>query len=177
MGTRRAATMLRFGMTARSRIKAAPPSATSSTKAESLEPGKVFASLGFVGDRLQPRHVTAILGISPTKSWRKGEPFRPGPRSPEIVARTGTWWLSTEGLVAGPDLDAHLAFLVALILPEGDADRIERLRETMRAENTVARVGCFWHGDAGARPPAIPRFAVAAFMRLPAEIETDFDTD
>jgi hypothetical protein len=169
--------MLPFGMTARLRIKTAPTSATSSTKAEPFESGKVFASLGFVGDRLQPQHVSDILGISPIKSWRKGELFRPGPRGPEIVARTGTWWLSTEGLVAGRDLGAHLAFLVALILPEGDGDRLTRLQELIRDEQAVARVGCFWHGEAGARPPVIPPFAVAAFKRLPAEIETDFDTD
>lgn len=158
-------------------MKTAPTSAISSTKAEPLEVGRVFASLGFVGNRLQPQHVTDILGVSPTKSWRKGELFRPGPRSPEIVARTGTWWLSTEGLVTSHDLDVHLAFLVALILPEGDGDRLARLQELMRDESAVAHIGCFWHGEAGARPPAIPPFAVAAFKRLPAEIETDFDTD
>ncbi|HJU17838.1 MAG TPA: DUF4279 domain-containing protein [Stellaceae bacterium] len=148
------------------------------TKAEPLAPGKVFASLGFVGDRLQPQHVTDILGISPTKSWRKGELFRPGPRSPEIVAHTGTWWLSTEGLVASQDLEVHLAFLVALILPEGDSDhRLAQLQELIHDESVAAHVGCFWHGKPGARPPAIPPFAVAAFNRLPAEIETDFDTD
>src|SRR5579884_2454677 len=118
-GDSAAATVLPFGMTVRLRMKTAPTSAISSTKAELPEAGKVFASLGFVGDRLQPQHLTDILRISPTKSWRKGELFRPGPRSPEIVARTGTWWLSTEGVVAGQDLDAHLAFLVRLILPEG----------------------------------------------------------
>jgi hypothetical protein len=121
--------------------------------------------------------VTDVLGISPTKSWRRGELFRPGPRSPEIVARTGTWWLSTEGLVAGQDLNMHLAFLVRLVLPEDDGDRLTRLQKLMRDESAVAHVGCFWHGEPGARPPAIPPFAVAAFNRLPAELETDFDTD
>jgi hypothetical protein len=158
-------------------MKTALTSATSSTKAEPLGPGRVFASLGFVGARLQPQHVTDILGISPTKSWRKGELFRPGPRSPEIVARIGTWWLSTEGLVAGQDLDAHLTFLAQLVLPEGNSDRLVRLQELMRDESAVARISCFWHGEAGARPPAIPSFTIAAFKRLPAEIETDFDTD
>jgi hypothetical protein len=164
-------------MMARSRIKTAPTSAISSTKAEVFEPGRVFASLGFVGDRLHPQHVTDILRISPTKSWRKGELFRPGPRSPEIVARTGTWWLSTEGLVAGQDLDAHLAFLVGLILPASDGMRLARLQELMRDEGVAAHVGCFWHGEPGARPPAVPPFAVAAFNHLPAELEIDFDTD
>ncbi|MBV8735749.1 MAG: DUF4279 domain-containing protein [Alphaproteobacteria bacterium] len=158
-------------------MKTVRTSATSLTKAKPFEPGRVFASLGFVGDRLQPQHVTDILGISPNKSWSRGELFRPGPRSPEIVARTGAWWLSTEGLVSGQDLDAHLAFLVGLISPEGDGNRLSRLQELMRDESAVAHVGCFWHGEAGARPPAVPPFAAAAFNRLPAEIEVDFDTD
>jgi Domain of unknown function (DUF4279) len=131
----------------------------------------------FVGDRLQPQHVTDILEISPSKSWQRSELFRPGPRSPEIVARTGAWWLSTEGLVSDQDLDAHLAFLVALILPQSDGNRLLQLQEVMRDEGAVARVGCFWHGEAGERPPAIPPFARAIFNRLPAEIEIDFDTD
>jgi hypothetical protein len=161
-------------MTARSRIKTAATSATSSTKTETLERGKAFASLGFVGDRLEPQQVTEILGLPPTKSWRKGELFRPGPRSPEIIAHTGAWWLSTEGLVAGGDLDDHLGFLVALISPGGE--RLGRLREIVR-DGATARVSCFWHGEAAARPPTIAASAVAAFNRLPAEIETDFDTD
>ena len=171
------ATVLPFGTMGRSQMKTALTSATSSTKAELPEPGRVFASLGFIGDRLQPQRVTEILRITPSKSWRKGEVVRPGPRSPEIVTRTGTWWLSTEGLVCGQDLGAHLAFLVALIASEADGDRLARLQELMRDEGAVARVGCFWHGEAGAPSPAIPAFAIAAFNRLPAAIETDFDTD
>jgi hypothetical protein len=40
-----------------------------------------------------------------------------------------------------------------------------------------AHVSCFWHGKAGAHAPKITAFAIDAFRRLPAEIETDFDTD
>jgi hypothetical protein len=47
----------------------------------------------------------------------------------------------------------------------------------IRDEGAVAHVGCFWHGEPGVQPPAIPAFAIAAFKRLPAEIETNFDTD
>jgi hypothetical protein len=80
-------------------------------------------------------------------------------------------------LVCAPDLEAHLDFLVALISPEGDhGERLSRLREIIQ-EGATARVGCFWHGEAAARPPAIPASAVAVFNRLPAEIEADFDTD
>jgi hypothetical protein len=158
-------------------MKTAATSATSSMKAEALELGKVFASLGFVGDCLEPQDVTRILRISPTKSWRKGELFRPGPRSPEIIAHTGAWWLSTEGLVAGGDLDDHLGFLVTLVSPKGDrGERLGRLREIIQ-DGATARVSCFWHGDAAARPPTIAASAVAAFNRLPADIEADFDTD
>lgn len=158
-------------------MKTAATSATSSTKADALEQGKIFASLGFVGDRLEPQDVTQILGIAPTKSWRKGELFHPGPRSPEILAYTGAWWLSTEGLVRRHDLEAHLDFLVALISPEGDrGERLRRLREILQ-EGATASVSCFWHGEAAARPPVIPASVVAAFNRLPAEIEADFDTD
>jgi hypothetical protein len=40
-----------------------------------------------------------------------------------------------------------------------------------------AHVSCFWHGKAGAHAPELPTSAIDVFKRLPAEIETDFDTD
>ena len=56
-------------------------------------------------------------------------------------------------------------------------ERLVRLREVMARDNLKADVSCFWHGAAGEQPPAISAEKTAKLRALPAEIETDFDTD
>jgi hypothetical protein len=53
------------------------------------------------------------------------------------------------------------------------------LHALLKKKSLRAVVSCFWYGGAGAKPPVVAR-AIAQFLRLlplPAEIETDFDTD
>jgi hypothetical protein len=47
----------------------------------------------------------------------------------------------------------------------------------MARDNLKADVSCFWHGAAGEQPPAISVEKTAKLRALPAETETDFDTD
>jgi Domain of unknown function (DUF4279) len=75
----------------------------------------VFATLRFSDDRLDPDSISAILGIRSTKSWRKGECYFAGQRAGWLVGRTGTWFLATDDLVPGLDLDPHIEFLIGLM--------------------------------------------------------------
>jgi hypothetical protein len=47
----------------------------------------------------------------------------------------------------------------------------------MLRDGVKADVSCFWHGEAGEQPPAVSAAMTAKLRALPAEIETDFDTD
>jgi hypothetical protein len=130
------------------------------------------------GDNLVPDEVTRILKIVPTASYAKGEHYSGGPRSPDLIGRTGVWFFATDRVVAGNNLTDHLAFLARLLLPgSGEAGPLPRLRQLLRRRSLRVSVSCFWHGPANARKPSIPRSVTDLLKLIPAEIETDFDVD
>jgi hypothetical protein len=148
-------------------------SETSMMKSDGSEALAAFATLRFVGDRLDPGTLSRIVGTSPTLAYRKGEIYHPDRRSSPAIAPTGMWYLSTRRLLASHDPIAHLRYLLALLPP----DRLNALRALLRQNGVEASVSCFWHGRSGARAPTIPPDIAAVFHSLPAEIETDFATD
>jgi len=134
-----------------------------------------FATLRFSGDRLDPDRVTAILGVQPTKAYRKGECYLAGPRAGYVTGRTGVWVLATDSVVDNAELDPHLEHLVNLIL--AGPERLKQLHELMSRNGVKADVSCFWRGRPGTRPPSIPAKVISRLNQLPAEIETDFEVD
>lgn len=140
------------------------------------QPVRAFATLRFVGDALDPDEISRLLAEKPTKAYRKGQKFSPGSQSPELIGKTGIWYLSTRNKVGSAELSDHLERLVALIFPfaEGD-DRLRALRDIMKREDLQAHVTCFWRGPHGSTPPSIPSRVVHSFSRLPADIEKDFE--
>jgi len=149
--------------------------ATSKTKSgpKALD---VFASLRFFGDRLEPRRISEILNTIPTLAYRKGEVFKKS-RGTEIRGRTGLWLASSEGRVSSMDMNEHFDYLLTLVFPGNSEEELANLHALMREEGIKADVTCFWYGEHGARPPVVREDFRAAFARLPAAVETDFDTD
>jgi hypothetical protein len=137
-----------------------------------------FATLRFSGDRLDPDRITAILGVPPTKAYRKGERYLAGPRAGHVTGRTGVWVLATDSAINSATLDRHLEHLVNLIF-RGPAreERPKQLRELMSGHGIKADVSCFWRGRPGTRPPSVPENVIGSFRELPAEIETDFEVN
>ena len=58
----------------------------------SESPIRAFATLRFAGDALDPDEISDVVKESPTKAHRKGELYRPSPRSPEVTGKTGIWY-------------------------------------------------------------------------------------
>jgi len=142
------------------------------------EPLRAFATLRVAGDDLVPDEVTKVLKIVPTTAYAKGEHYAAGPHSPDLVGRTGVWFFSTKGVVAGNQLADHLAFLARLLLPgSGEVGPLPRLQQLVRRKSLRVALSCFWHGPAGARKPSVPRSVSDLLKLIPAEIETDFDVD
>ena len=148
----------------------------STTKFEADGTVKAYATLRFAGDKLEPQEISDVLGVNPTRAYRKGERYLAGPRTGELTGRTGIWLLSTDNVVKGSDLARHLSYLMKLIF-EGEPGRIAALQRLIARRGLKAHASCFWHGKAGARKPSIPAPVIEAFKQLPAEIEPDFDTD
>src|SRR6516165_10173014 len=104
-----------------SRMSMANLSARFMTNSESST--LAFATLRFAGNALDPGEISRVLKEEPTRAYRKGQRFRPGPRSPEITGKTGIWYFSTRRKIPGNDLVDHLDALVRLILPFGDSEQ------------------------------------------------------
>jgi hypothetical protein len=150
-------------------------SATSTTKSKAGALS-TFASLSFAGDRLNPAEISRLLGVEPTTAYRKGEVYK-RTRGHEVVGRTGLWLLSSRGHVKSGELNDHLAYLTAVIFPNAGDNLVAPIRTLMRDEGLEADISCFWYGEHGATPPPIPEEIRAAFSRIGATIETDFDGD
>jgi hypothetical protein len=152
-----------------------PGSATSTTRSK---PGTLltYASLRFTGDALEPNWISDLLGTEPKTAYRKGEVYKVS-RGHEVRGRTGLWRLSSKGAVDSADLNEHLAYLLAILFPANSEELVDRLRALMHDKGIEADVSCFWYGEHGAQPPVVPEDFRASFARLPATIETDFDTD
>lgn len=150
-------------------------SATCATKSEQSLPA-AFASLRLSGDRLEPARVTEALKTAPTIAYRKGEVYKRS-RGREARGRTGVWLLSSENHVLSSDLNDHLDYLLKIVFPDCNEDRLTALRDPMRDYGLEADVSCFWHGERGARPPVIRDDIRDRLARIPAEFELDLDTD
>ena len=119
--------------------------AMSMTNSESAS--QVFATLRFAGDALDPDEISRVVGQQPTRAYRRGQRYKPGPRSPEVTGKTGVWYFSTKRKVASKDLRDHLDALVNLVLPVADEDkRLRELRDIMERRNLQAHATCFWRG-------------------------------
>lgn len=136
---------------------------------------ETFATLRFMGDELDPAHISAILPVVPKRAYRKGEIFDVRAHAGPATGRTGIWYFDTSDL-RSRDLVDHLRRIVRLLYPEpDDFDRVRRLRNLLAREHARAEVSCFWYGQEGADFPVIPDDVRAALAPLGAsDIEIEF---
>ncbi len=146
-------------------------SATSMTKSAPADPVKAYATFRVTGDQLVPDQVTRLLKIVPTLAYAKGQHYSGGPRSPDLIGRTGVWYFCTDGIVAGIRPADHLAFLLRQVVP-GPA-----FQQFLKRKALEVVITAFWHGPAEAKQPSIPRALADRLKQIPARIETDFDQD
>jgi hypothetical protein len=168
--------VLSYMMMGWSRMSIENTSATSMTRSDGTI--EAFATLRFVGDALDPDEISRAVKQQPMRAYRKGERYRPGPRSPELMGKTGLWYISTKRTVPSKNLADHLDTLTRFISPFADEDRrLKELREIMERRNLTAHATLFWRGAPGAASPSISSVATAPLQRLPADIEADFENE
>src|SRR5205823_2255538 len=110
--------VLSYMMTARSRMRLAMSSVTSTTKSGNMI--RAFATLRLAGDALDPDEISRAVKEQPTKAYRKGQTFRSGPHGPDVTGRNGVWYFSTKRKVMSKNLTDHLDVLEGLVAPFGD---------------------------------------------------------
>lgn len=149
-----------------------------STRKSEPDTRKAHASLRVMGDDLNPEQVTRILRVVPTVAYSKGERYGMA-AGRDLIGHTGLWLLSTERLVASDNLQRHLAYLLGTLVPgRQDVGPLIQLHALLaHRKGLKADISCFWHGRHGAKRPSIPKFVTEIAKLIPAEVESDFDTD
>jgi hypothetical protein len=90
------------------------------------------ATLAVYGENLEPQDVTALLGVEPTRAFRKGD--KQGPRSPAMPH--GAWFLEVRGIApAGPD--TQLEILLSKLRAPGSVWRELNDRYTVQVRFAV----------------------------------------
>lgn len=85
------------------------------------------------------------------------------------------WFLATDRLVPGDDLQDHLAFVQNLFSPTpSDTSRIVRLRSILDRTRSGAHITCFWRGAPGELTPQISDRFKSVIQPLTADIENRF---
>jgi hypothetical protein len=152
---------------------------------------RAFVTFRIMGDDLDPGEITHLLGVPPSVAYRRGESYFAGERTGKLRGKTGLWMLSTDKGVKGNNLHDHFVALLTILgfdhlqtLPNEKPlsqfplhGRLLSLHDLLKARKLTASVTCFWHGVAGARPPAISRDMRSLFSLVPIAIETDFAVD
>ncbi|MGO9201691.1 MAG: DUF4279 domain-containing protein [Limisphaerales bacterium] len=110
------------------------------------QPVLTYAFLRLEHDTADPQEVTAMLGVTPTSSVRRGGFPACGAGEP---VPWNVWLLSSEHSVVSRDCLAHIQWLLASIGPRGP--ELGRLRE----RGYRMRIHCVWAGRPGYGGPEL----------------------
>jgi len=77
-------------------------------------PHMPLATLRIFADDLGVDVVGSLIGEVPTKAANKGEILSVSSTGRPVIARTGTWFITTKGRPLGDDPATHLAWVVGL---------------------------------------------------------------
>lgn len=127
---------------------------------------QTYAVLRIFSDLTSPQETSALLGISPTDSFAKGDSV--GSRG--IKRKQNGWFLSTETQVQSRDSRRHLDWLVAAL-----GDREEALNG-LRLTGAEIDISCYWV-SVGQGGPVIGSEQMQQLSRLGIDVWWDIYFD
>lgn len=133
----------------------------SSNRKNTMNEGEVYFAL--FGDEFEPDEVTKIIGIEPTKIWRKGSPI---PRF--------TFWKYSTGKVENEVVDVYemSSSLIAKLAPH--VDNIVKAKEMFKLQAVLEVVLTITPDDSKSTPAIGFELEVIAFLnRVGATIDID----
>ncbi|MEJ5203006.1 MAG: DUF4279 domain-containing protein [Anaerolineales bacterium] len=95
---------------------------------------RIYATFILRGKELDPQLVTNRLGITPSRSFKRGDK-----RTEEKEWLHGFWGLTSDERIHSTDLALHIEWVINQLEPVRD-----RLVELMKEENIDAEISCFW---------------------------------
>jgi len=95
---------------------------------------RTYASLILRGKDLNPQKVIESIGITPSRSFKRGDIRKGNKRWPH-----GYWELESTGIITSSNLSVHLEWLAEQIEPSKIA-----LTNLLKRESIDAEISCFW---------------------------------
>jgi hypothetical protein len=108
---------------------------------------KTFARLRIYRNDLEPEKVTALLGLRPTESQKKGELWENG--STQKQYKLGGWFLSSEFSSESRDVRRHLHWLLGKIKSK------EKQLKKLQHEGCRMDISCYWVSVSGHGGPTL----------------------
>jgi hypothetical protein len=109
-----------------------------------------YATLCIYHDDLEPDNVSSRLGVTPSKSQKKGQAL-----GVTRVARVGAWFLKSENHVISKDVRRHVDWILDQLA--GNEDQLLKLQ----GEGYKTLVSCYWlsvgHGGPELDPEIMQR--------------------
>jgi len=97
-------------------------------------PARVYATFILRGKELDPQEVTDRLGITPWRSFRRGDM-----RTEKRQWPHGFWALTSDGHIHSTDLSMHLEWLVKQLEPT-----IQNVQDIVRNNEIDVEISCLW---------------------------------
>jgi hypothetical protein len=110
---------------------------------------RTCAELRIYGEALDTDNLTRILGVSPTRTVRKGD-VRRGIRGKGFTAKSNGWFLSSESHVESKDVRRHIDWILGQV--ECKSNVILSVGAT---EDVLMTVHCAWWSRAGQGGPTL----------------------
>lgn len=149
-------------------------SVTSWIESDPRDTLSAHASFRVTGDALVPAIITDMLGVAPTTAYAKGGSYFAGPRTGNVIGRTGVWLYSTRD-DGSATLDDHLDRLVRTIFL--DVPHMLKFATSVERRKLKAEFLLFWHGRAGAPLPRPTALLEKLSADVSAPIVMDFDRE
>jgi hypothetical protein len=83
-----------------------------------------LATARLFADKLSPKDIDDIIQSAPDAAAAKGDVLVKRPGRPDVVARTGTWFITTRGMGLDDKPESHLTWLTEML--HLALDRIQR---------------------------------------------------
>ena len=131
---------------------------------------RTYATFRVSGDALDPDEVGAVLGLTPTRAFAKGQAVPVGRKGKTTRRqRTGVWLLGSEDRTESTSLERHLIHLLDAV------EHATPALATWRAERGLAvDFFCFWESATGHGGPELSPGTLARIAALDATLGIDF---
>jgi hypothetical protein len=107
--------------------------------AENNKVYRTYVTFILRGKNLNPEYITEALGITPTRSYKRGDQ-----RTGEKFWPHGLWSFSSQNNISSTDLSKHIEWIL---------DRLEgsrsRLVDLLSENSFEAKLSCFWESQNG----------------------------